>query len=87
MRKKQNPVEELLELITLDEAADLRGVTRAAISYLVQKKRIRSTKMFGRVLVYRNEVLSYKPDKGGRPSTVGKIAGVSISLKKRRGKR
>ena len=69
MTKKRATTDDVSELVTLDEAAKLRGVTRAAISYLVQKKRIRSTTLFNRILVYRDEVLKYQPDRGGRPST------------------
>jgi excisionase family DNA binding protein len=68
MVKQNKAVADLLSLITLDEAAALRGVSRAAISYLVARGRIQSKEMFGRVLVYREEVLSYKPAKGGRPA-------------------
>ena len=69
MTKKRATTDDVSELVTLDEAAKLRGVTRAAISYLVQKKRICSTTLFNRILVYRDEVLKYQPDRGGRPST------------------
>ncbi len=56
------------ELITLNEAAELRNVTRAAIHYLVAKERIRKVVKYGRVLVYRSEVIKYKPLKAGRPA-------------------
>jgi hypothetical protein len=54
-------------LLTLNEAGELRGVTRAAIHYLVKMKRIRSVRKYGRVLVYRTEVINYTPLKAGRP--------------------
>lgn len=54
-------------LLTLNEAGELRGVTRAAIHYLVKMKRIRSVRKYGRVLVYRSEVVKYRPLKAGRP--------------------
>lgn len=53
--------------ISQSEAADLRGVTRQAISQLVQKSRFRTLEIGGKVLVHREDVLSYEPDKGGRP--------------------
>jgi hypothetical protein len=56
------------ELITLKEAAALRGVTRSAIHYLVKMKRIRSVEKYGRVLVYRAEVVKFKPLPAGRPA-------------------
>jgi excisionase family DNA binding protein len=74
MATRSNTAKDLLELITLDEAARLRGVTRPAISYLVSQGRIRSQKLFGRILVYRGEVLNYKPSKGGRPKGKSKKA-------------
>jgi hypothetical protein len=57
------------KLITQAEAAELRGVTVSAISYLVRLKRIRSVEKYGRVLVYDDEVKNYKPRPAGRPST------------------
>ncbi|HEY0379840.1 MAG TPA: hypothetical protein VGC87_23185 [Pyrinomonadaceae bacterium] len=56
------------KLITQAEAAKLRGVTVAAINYLVKMKRIRSVAKYGRVLVDQDDVINYKPLKGGRPS-------------------
>ena len=49
------------------DAADLRGVTRQAISQLVQKGRFRTIEVAGRTLVHREDVIRYEPDKGGRP--------------------
>jgi excisionase family DNA binding protein len=69
MAAKKNKTEALLDLITLDDAAKLRGVTRPAISYLIAHKRIRSMRLFNRILVYRDDVLTYKSLKGGRPAT------------------
>lgn len=78
MEKKNIPPDlDILNLITSADAARLRGVSRAAINYLVKTKRIRSKKLFGRVLVYRDEVLNYKGSKGGRPAK-------SVSAKKGR---
>jgi excisionase family DNA binding protein len=54
------------DFITVTEAAKLRGVSRAAIHELVQRGRLRCEKMFGRVLLYRNEVESFEKDKPGR---------------------
>jgi hypothetical protein len=53
------------KLITQAEAAKLRGVTVSAINYLVTKGRIRSLEKYGRVLVYSDEVLNYKPETPG----------------------
>lgn len=55
------------DLITQAEAARLRGVTRAAISDLVKRGRLK-VRVFGGVsFVSRREVLQYEPATGGRP--------------------
>ena len=64
-------------LITLNEAAELRSVTRAAMHYLVKMGRIRSIRKYGRVLVYRAEVVKYKPLKAGRPAKKSTARGKS----------
>lgn len=68
MKKKteKNQGDELGDLITVTEAAHLRGVSRAAIHELVQRGRLQSVRMFGRVLLYRSEVESFEKDKPGR---------------------
>ncbi|MEL6445875.1 MAG: helix-turn-helix domain-containing protein [Bacteroidota bacterium] len=53
--------------ISQAEAADLRGVSRQAISQLVQKGRFRTLDIGGRTLLLREDVQGYEPDKGGRP--------------------
>ena len=70
MKKKvENKLEQAMEdFVTVSEAAKLRGVTRAAIHALVKRGRLRSVDMFGRVLLYRNEVLSFEKDKPGPKS-------------------
>lgn len=56
------------DLITMTEAAELRGYKGvSAISQLIARGRISSVERFGKTLVYRSEVLTYEPDKGGRP--------------------
>jgi predicted XRE-type DNA-binding protein len=56
---------ELDDLITQAQAAKLRGVSRAAISDLIKRGRLRSKVMFDRALVYRNEVVNFEPKKPG----------------------
>lgn len=61
MRKKEkNSTRDVGDLITVTEAAQLRGVSRAAIHELVQRGRLRSERMFGRVLLYRSEVEAFE---------------------------
>lgn len=66
-KKLQSANAELDDLITQSEAAELRGSNVPAINELVRRGRLRSLKRFGKTLVYRSEVLAYKPSKGGRP--------------------
>ena len=65
MKKDKRRVSDLSDLITVTEAAQLRGVSRAAIHELVQRGRLRSEKMFGRVLLYRSEVEVFEKSKPG----------------------
>jgi excisionase family DNA binding protein len=65
MKKEKNSSNSIDDLITVTEAAQLRGVSRAAIHELVQRGRLRSEKMFGRVLLYRSEVEAFERDKPG----------------------
>jgi len=64
-RKSQRTGEDVGDLITIAEAARLRGVSRSAISELVRRGRLRSIEMFGRVLVYRSEVEGFQKQKPG----------------------
>lgn len=55
------------DLITQAEAAKLSGRTIPAINELVRRGRIASFEMYGKRLVSKSDVLSFEPDKGGRP--------------------
>jgi excisionase family DNA binding protein len=55
----------LVDFVTITEAAEIRGVSRASVHELVQRGRLRSVRMFGRVLLYRDEVESFKKAKPG----------------------
>jgi Helix-turn-helix domain len=57
----------LIDLITPAEAARIRGVTRQTISQLIARERFKTKTVGGRLFLYRSEVESFKPDKGGRP--------------------
>ncbi len=54
------------DLITLAEAATLRGVSKSAIHELVKRGRLQSVNRYGRVLVIREEVAQFVPDRPGR---------------------
>lgn len=60
--------EELKNLISQKEAAELRGVTLAAISDLIKRGRLTAVEVGGRKFLRRRDVIDYKPEKGGRPS-------------------
>ena len=60
------------DLITVGEAAGIRGVSRNAIWDLINRGKIRAERIFGRVLVYRTEIENYTPDKAGRPPKAAK---------------
>lgn len=53
--------------ISQAEAANLRGVSRQAISKLVRKGRLRSIVIGGRAFVSRTDVLSFQSRVAGRP--------------------
>jgi hypothetical protein len=58
---------DLSKMVTQAEAAEIRGVSVQAINYLVKRGRLKSLKVAGRVLLFRREVETFKPDLGGRP--------------------
>lgn len=55
------------KLISQAEAARLRGCTRQAIQSLITHGRLKAVLVAGHVLLYRDEVLNFKADTGGRP--------------------
>ncbi|HEX7315749.1 MAG TPA: helix-turn-helix domain-containing protein [Pyrinomonadaceae bacterium] len=58
------------DLISVQEAARLRGVSTASIFQLIARGRLRSEKLIGRTLVYRSEVEDFKQQKPGvKPKT------------------
>jgi hypothetical protein len=58
------------DLVTLNEAADLRGYAdSSAVSRLIERGHLRVFEKYGRKLVSAAEVKAYKPSKGGRRST------------------
>jgi excisionase family DNA binding protein len=69
-RKKTGEPEavNMQDLISQAEAAELRGVSRAAIADLIRRGRLRTVKLGGRHLVYRSEVESFEELPRGRKS-------------------
>lgn len=52
------------DLITIREAAEVRGVSVSAIGDLVRRGRLTATEMFGRKLVSRREVEGFEDARG-----------------------
>jgi hypothetical protein len=52
------------DLITLSEAADLRGVSVSTISHAVRRGRLQRFERYGKPLVSRSEVKSYQAQVG-----------------------
>jgi hypothetical protein len=52
-------------LITQKEAAAIRGVTQGAIGDLIRRGRLRTIEMFGRVLVYKDEIEAFEKQAPG----------------------
>jgi excisionase family DNA binding protein len=64
-KKSEENQPELNDLMTVSEAAKVRGVTRQAIHALIERGRLRSVNMFGRVLLYRSEVEAFEKEAPG----------------------
>ncbi len=62
--KKEDP-----ELLTVDEAARIRGVVPSAIRNLVYRGRLASVRLYGRMLLYRAEVEGFEMEKPGPKGT------------------
>jgi hypothetical protein len=64
MRKKQEgqPVADGTALISQAKAAEMCGMTRAAIHDLVRRRRLRSVEVEGRDLVYLKEVEAFEKE-------------------------
>lgn len=57
------------EWISQAEAARLRGVTRQAIYKLIKAGRLDTLEVGGRLLVKKQEILSFEAEKAGRPKS------------------
>jgi excisionase family DNA binding protein len=75
MRKKEKnshdeKAADMSDLISQTEAAQIRGVSRAAISELVKRGRLRSVVVGGHTLLYRADVEAFESSPGwpkGKP--------------------
>ncbi len=74
-------------MISQTEAAQLRGVTRAAISDLIKRGKLQAIVVAGRPLLKRSDVLSYKPESGGWPKGKSRKAKAQKQWSKKGGKK
>lgn len=58
---------ETTELITLQTAANLRGVSRQAMQDLVSRGKMQGIKIDTCIFVRRSDVEGYEPESAGRP--------------------
>ena len=63
MADKKAP--DLSELITPTQAARIRGVTRAAITSLIKRRRLPAIEIAGRPFLRRSDVENFAPAKPG----------------------
>ncbi len=71
MKKKTEVKTGVDDLISIAEAARLRGVTHGAIRNLIDRGRLASQEVAGRRVVRRGDVLAFKPESGGRGRKAG----------------
>lgn len=65
-KKKNEKGEDLSKLISITEAARLRGVSPQAIDRLLVRGRLDAVEVAGRRLLRRSDVVNFKPEVGGR---------------------
>jgi excisionase family DNA binding protein len=65
-KKKNQKGEDLGELISITEAARLRGVSPQAIDRLLVRGRLEAIVIGGRRFLRRPDVVNFKPEVGGR---------------------
>lgn len=73
------------ELLTAEEAAQLKGVTRAAVYLAIKEGRLPHTRVLGRLGVRQADVLAWTPIRyGGRPGRkTGRTPGTPLSKETR----
>ena len=63
---------DLDDLLTVTQAAEVRNVTRQAINHLIREGKLPVVEIAGKRFVKRSDVMSFEPDKGGRPAQASK---------------
>ncbi len=71
------------DLLTMTQAAERRGTTRQAVSYLVRQGKLEAVEVAGRLFVRRADVDSFTPDTGGRPPKVKAEVSTTVEKPKR----
>jgi excisionase family DNA binding protein len=66
MRKPARP--DITDLISINEAARLRGVSHTAIQDLIKRGKLAALEVGGRRLLSRSQVKSFQPKPVGRPA-------------------
>ena len=74
---------DMTELLTINEAAQLRGVTPAAISELIRRGRLAAVEMFGRKLLRRGDVVEFNPAQGWPKGKARKDTSAQSPVKRR----
>lgn len=67
LKRTQQEEINVSDLMTQADAAKARGVSRAAITDLVKRGRLRTVELFGKKLVYRSEVEGFEAEHKGWP--------------------
>lgn len=58
------------QLISQNQAAQLRGCSRQAILHLIKAGKLKTVEIGGHLFLYRDEVAAFIPDVGGRPKGI-----------------
>ena len=66
MQRLQDKTEDIGELISISQAAKMRGVSPQAIDDLIRRGRLAVIEVAGRRLLRRPDVEGFKPEVGGR---------------------
>jgi hypothetical protein len=56
------------DLLTITQAALMRGTTRQAINHLIRQGKLAAVEIAGKRFVSRREIENFVVDRGGRPS-------------------
>ncbi len=63
------------ELLTVTQAAVIRGTTRQSIDYLIRQGKLEAVNIAGKRFISRLALAAFIPSQGGRPSKASKRTG------------